>query len=340
MQFYRRLVSVALLVLLVSSAVAFGESVKLTFMTFGPDSLLDAYREAIEIFEAENPGVTIDFQPATGPVDLKDKALVAFAGGIGPDLIGGDDSVAYALIDGDCLLEVSELVANDPEIEQVRNSLLPGLWEMSLYSGKRYTIPMSVALADWYLNIDHFESSGLALPDEDWTWDDFLSLARRLVVYDGDKMVRGAYAVQANALHEILPWMIQAGGLPFDDWAAPTKATFSSPEVTEAMQFLYDLRWEYGVAPKPWELTGGTITMFMLGEVSMLTHWPARVGQFAREGVGILQVDCPSCSPVQGAVCHRCGGRCQDWRSNEAPRGGLGVLEIPGTPRYPADPRP
>lgn len=248
--------------------------------------------------------------------------------------------MAYALIDADCLLEVSELVANDPEIEQVRNSLLPGLWEMSLYSGKRYTIPMSVALADWYLNIDHFESSGLALPDEDWTWDDFLSLARRLVVYDGDKMVRGAYAVQANALHEILPWMIQAGGLPFDDWAAPTKATFSSPEVTEAMQFLYDLRWEYGVAPKPWELTGGTITMFMLGEVSMLTHWPARVGQFAREGVGILQVDCPSCSPVQGAVCHRCGGRCQDWRSNEVPRGGLGVLEIPGTPRYPADPRP
>ena len=141
MQFYRRLVSVALLVLLVSSAVAFGESVKLTFMTFGPDSLLDAYREAVEIFEAENPGVTIEFQPATGPVDLKDKALVAFAGGIGPDLIGGDDSVAYALIDADCLLEVSELVANDPEIEQVRNSLLPGLWEMSLTAGNGTPFP-------------------------------------------------------------------------------------------------------------------------------------------------------------------------------------------------------
>ncbi|MDD2630148.1 MAG: sugar ABC transporter substrate-binding protein [Limnochordia bacterium] len=282
MKFHWRVIIVALFIPLMLSSLAIGEKVHLTFMTFGPDSLIAGFQQVIEGFEEENPGVSIELQPATGPTDLRDKALVAFAGGVGPDLIGGDDAVAYALMAADGLLELSDLIESDPHIGQIEDSLLPGLWEMATYGGKRFTIPMGVALEDWYINVDHFHTSGLALPTEDWNWDQFLHVAKRLTMYDGSEIVRAGYVLEVHALHEILPWIIQAGGLPFDDWSNPTESLFSTPQVREALRFLYDLRWEHAVVPRPGELPGGSVNIFMQDKVSMLTHWPARVGQFAR----------------------------------------------------------
>ena len=112
--------------------------------------------------------------------------------------------------------------------------------------GKTYYLPdVYNPMCVWY-NVEMFQKAGVDEPDDSWTWDDFLAIARKIVK-------PGVYAMYAQPTYftGIMPWVLTNGGNVLNsDWS---KSTVTDPTVVEAMAFMRQMVAE-GISPAP----GGT----------------------------------------------------------------------------------
>ena len=109
--------------------------------------------------------------------------------------------------------------------------------------GKTYYLPdVYNPMCIWY-NIDMLQKAGVDEPDDTWTWDDFLKIARKIA----KPGVYGMYA-QAAYFTGIMPWVLSNGGNVLNaDWS---QSTVTDPAVVEAMAFMRQLVSE-GISPAP-----------------------------------------------------------------------------------------
>jgi multiple sugar transport system substrate-binding protein len=101
----------------------------------------------------------------------------------------------------------------------------------------------------WY-NVDMFHQAGVNEPDDTWTWDDFLAIAKKIAK-------PGVYGFRAEAAYftGIMPWVLSNGGNVLNsNW---TKSTVTDPAVVEALSFMRSLVAQ-GISPAP----GGTFDPF------------------------------------------------------------------------------
>jgi multiple sugar transport system substrate-binding protein len=135
--------------------------------------------------------------------------------------------------------------------------------------GKTYYLPsggMNTMCA--WVNKDVFKKAGLALPTDDWTWDDFLKAGRTIKKKTGAFM----FPVTAEYFVGIMPWLTTNGASTMNtDW---TKATCDTPHAIEAASFARQLVVEK-LSPPP----GGTFDRFALGVADKLAvfgggRWP------------------------------------------------------------------
>lgn len=273
---------ICLVISLLANGLVSAEKVKLVLMHNGPDEMINAQNKVIEMFEAEYPNIDIEFI-RTGSGEHNAKMLTMFAAGVGPDLfsIAPDELITKGHI-----MEISSLLDKDPEAQKIVDRLLPGVWEMSAYPGnKRYYIPNGAVITTMFLNLDHFDEVGVPRPGASWTWEEFRTAARRFTRDKAQGGIRfGFIGDLESQLQGMLPWIFQAGGQPFDNWYRPTTSRFNQTNVVEALQFIYDMRWRDNSIPQQSQTTQGwSPNMFFNGEVSMLHHNPARIGQLAQQ---------------------------------------------------------
>jgi multiple sugar transport system substrate-binding protein len=116
--------------------------------------------------------------------------------------------------------------------------------------GKTYYLPdVYNPMCIWY-NVDMFHQAGVDEPDDSWTWDDFLAIAKKV-------SKPGVYGFRAEAAYftGIMPWVLTNGGnILNSDW---TKSTVTDPAVVEALSFMRSLVAQ-GISPAP----GGTFDPF------------------------------------------------------------------------------
>src|SRR5690606_8295701 len=117
----------ALLSLLIASAVM-AEDVTLVFQYRGGGLRTEAALAWIAEFEAENPGIRVEFLPA--PSGYTDRTLVAWASGTGPDVteVFGDWGQAYAR--AGVLLDLRPYVERDFTQEDILD-FWPIAWQTS-----------------------------------------------------------------------------------------------------------------------------------------------------------------------------------------------------------------
>jgi len=111
---------------------------------------------------------------------------------------------------------------------------------------------LPVDIAGWaiYYNRGIFDKAGLAYPDESWTWNTFLDVARKLTKdLDGDGRIDqyGAYVKVKMGVIELLAGQSGATILNKDN----SRCTFNTPEGRAVIQLLYDLIVKYKVVPPP-----------------------------------------------------------------------------------------
>lgn len=254
--------------------------VKITWLVHDHVTQLNAWRGIIDAYEAENPNVTVELVvgPGTAGGAYDEHMALLAASGILPDVIY---LASPGLIASGNILELSDLIASDPEFPALSESWVPGIWEHSAHGTERYVIPIAVAFLTTYINPQHFAEAGLVLPDDNWTWAEFVESAKRLTLEGPDGVERwGIERIQGLNLlmqPEVVPFVYQAGGRFFDNHYSPTESRFTDRNVIEGLEFIHDLRWEHHVTPRP----GDPHKTFISQGASMRIHFPARIAQFA-----------------------------------------------------------
>ena len=121
--------------------------------------------------------------------------------------------------------------------------------------GNLMAIPHYVNSLIVVYNKDLMNTLGEEYPQDSWTWDDFLTLARRITTGAGSQKQFGVATVP-RGFNPNTPWIWMAGGSTYDDEENPTKSTMSSIETRAGLQWRADLYHKHQVVPRPGEVEG------------------------------------------------------------------------------------
>lgn len=203
-----------------------------------------------------------------------EKALTLAAAGMAPDVMFVEVGNFKAFVDKGLLVDLTDLIKDDPDKDFNIKDYYPEVIDRFTVNGRLYVVPRDIApICVIYYNKKLFNEAGLPYPKDDWTWDDFLKTAQKLVKKDAS----GRF-VQYGFLDEWTiwdAWVYSNGGAVVDNVKNPTKCVLDTPEAIEGVQFRADLSGKYGVAPSPsliaTEQQGvqGTASLFMSGKVAM-----------------------------------------------------------------------
>ena len=214
----------------------------------------------IEVFEAENPGIEIEYTTADFGSYFT-KLQTDFAAGNPPDVfeLNYENFVTFAsrdtLLDIGAYLGASEAIGAD--------TFYPAALDAFAYDGVQYGLPITFSTVLLFYNEDMFDAAGLSYPDESWTWDDVLQAAQALT--DPARRVWGIY--QPVQFWEFYKAAAQAGG----GLAVTPTVQIDTPENREAAHYLVDKVRVSGVMPTDADMSGlGDVDMFLSGQLGMI----------------------------------------------------------------------
>lgn len=156
------------------AAPADGEDVTLRFSWWGNEQRAEITNQAVDAFEAANPGITVQ----TESVDFNgyfDRLSTSVAAGDEPDVITMGGAYPREYGDRGVLLDL-ETVAEHLDLSVLdEGALANGNF------GAQYGVPTGVNTFGLIINPAIFEQAGVELPDDEtWTWDDFTRIATEI----------------------------------------------------------------------------------------------------------------------------------------------------------------
>ncbi len=253
----------ALAVQLVLPVAHAQQQTTITYYTFSaaPDHLKDL-NQAIAAFHQVHPNINVEVQTAPF-ADYFTKLQTMVAGGTAPDVfeLNYENFVSYA--SSGTLADLGALAADDPSYDP--NIFYPRAREAFALNGVQYGLPATFSDVLLFYNQDLFDRAGLAYPRADWTWSDELTAAQALT--DRSKGVWGDY--EPIQFWEFYKVIAQNDGSFFN--ADKTAVTLNSPQNVQALSFLQDKIYRYGVMPTDAQMGGlSDGDLFKAGKLAML----------------------------------------------------------------------
>lgn len=259
-------------------------------------------RAIADKFEEENPGIKVEIE-LTPYKDYFTNLETSATGGSAPDVfwMNAPHVTEYArggmLLSLDDKIESSETVSKEDFPESLINLYtIDDTW---------YGMPKGFdTVAVWY-NKEIFDNAGVAYPTDDWTWDDFVSIAEQLT--DAEKGIYGA-AVQ---LDEQAGWYntigLFGGHVISDDRKS---SGFDDPNTIAGIQCWKDLI-DKGVSPSYAQITDtSSNTMFESGTLAMQWNGSWAVSEYMgideiKDKIDVVSV--PSVNDAKSCVIHGLG---------------------------------
>ena len=210
-----------------------------------------ARRGTIELFEKLNPDIRVVIDPGNAGVE---KVIVQCKGGVGPDIF--NVYTWWHLLD---YTRTGVLLPLDEYADQY--GFGPGktfpqmLEEISVrkfnprteqYERTLHTVPGNVNANVIFFHKSMFDEIGESYPSGEWTWDECLETAKKLVRRDHrGRIVR--YGIGTFEMMDATEMIWQFGGELFDPTL--TYCVIDSPEAIEAITFLHRMIIEEEVMP-------------------------------------------------------------------------------------------
>ncbi|MDR2111298.1 MAG: extracellular solute-binding protein [Spirochaetaceae bacterium] len=192
--------------------------ITLTFWTHEDPNRTRIEERYIKEFEAENPNIKIErvTQSSTKIIEL---VQTAFAANQGPDIFNLSIEDEYAYITNGRVAPVNYQAAGYKNKADLLNAYAEGFLDPVTVGGNIYGLPLE--LTNWciYVNKKVFRSAGLD-PDKDYpkTWEDMVTVSEKLVIRDGDILVRRGFDFRyPYYLVAFVPMVEQLGGKLISD---------------------------------------------------------------------------------------------------------------------------
>jgi multiple sugar transport system substrate-binding protein len=210
-----------------------------------------ARRATVALFNELNPDLHVTLDPTNTGLG---KVIVQCKGGIGPDLFtsfGRWQFVDY--VRTGVMLPLNEYAEEygfglDKTWPCVADEISEIVIDPETGEKKRiqYSFPANVNANVIFFNKRIFDEESIPHPKGEWTWQEFLEVARKVrVINENGKVER--YALQAFEFPECTELLWQFGAGYFDETL--TYCTLDSPEAIEAMTFLHQMTFKEKIMP-------------------------------------------------------------------------------------------
>lgn len=247
------------------------EPATVSFAVFGDPAEKAAYEALVTGFQEAHPEITIELQHTPGQGDYRTKLAADYAAGIPPDIAllnhrrMGTFAANGQLEPLTPYMDASEVISTDDFYPIAIDAFR---WQENLYC-----IPQNVSSLVVYYNTDLFDAAGVAYPEDDWTWDDFITTAKALTQDTDADGVVDQYGLGGEvSIFRTVPFVVQNQGVVVDNVDNPTRLTLNRQVSLEALQWIVDWRLVHGIVPDREEeaamdsesrFIGGTTAMFL-----------------------------------------------------------------------------
>lgn len=218
------------------------------------------YQPLVDQFHAKGGPVKIDMiegDPGGGAVNAQAKLITLVAAGTPPDVFW---THAYIMPN---IIKLNLLADAMPYAKQDREFKLDNYFEAPLKDylrdGKLYGLPREATTTIMILNKELFTKNGVPLPNENWTWDDYVKSATALTKGDGPSKTWGAagWGGQGGSIVYPIIRAWQEGGDMVD--SARAKFTLHQSPAVDAIQQVVDLVTKQRVHPWGSDFPGNNI---------------------------------------------------------------------------------
>lgn len=255
------------------TAVPTKAPVTLDFLAWGDSADIPAWDKLVEAYKKVAPHATINVTAVAEPnANFYPKLQTAIAGGAPPHVASFQGWEWQTYADQDVLAAIDDFVAANPYFKDVYPEGVAGIEGTTVRNGKRYLIPLQRAAMLMFYAKKPFDEAGIPYPTDDWTFEEFLEIARKLTSTSGDTK---RFGIQANGgWFRDIGWIRGTGKQEFDQLYDPRKSTFNQPEIVDIVQKIAS-DWYYvdKIAPTPADLSGGANTI-QTGNTAMKYEGP------------------------------------------------------------------
>lgn len=234
--------SLSSLALILSAGMVFAQGANIRWAFWGSEARIKRSQTAIDIFQASNPGFTINPEVSGGAGDHFIKVDTQIAGGAGPDIIQMGGNIGDYVKKG-ILLPLDKYAGKTLNTAVIDKSAL----ESGNINGRLYGISTGVTMPALVYNKSLIERIGCPLPKVSMTYPEFRSYLKTLK----DKLPNGAFPMQDIGA-------LSSNSTPFGYWTgyngtriyvAETNSTeLKAVDVQKYLELFADYR-ENGLVP-------------------------------------------------------------------------------------------
>src|SRR6516165_4449905 len=229
------------------------------------NSLVERFNQSQRDF-----AVAIEYVPQA---QARQKLISAITGGSPPDLCQAWDNW-IGQFNG--MGAVEDITARAKAWKHYAD-VVPTAWQTVSLNNQIISLPLAVTLDGVYYRTDRLKELGLKAPSPDWTWDEFLSLAKAFTRTDKNQYGYGMRGSGTWALLYPSEFAYANGAEVLRDG----KVVINSTEAIDALSWYLDLALKHKVTP-PSAATDGFVEIvetFGRGVTSMSQHNSGSVGQ-------------------------------------------------------------
>jgi multiple sugar transport system substrate-binding protein len=229
---------------------------KLLIMSRADQSIHDLFKAQVAAFQQENPAiqVEIDHQEQNA---WQDKFKTMVVSGTPLDSAFVNDGTAVPFARDGLTEDLEPYFAKQKDFKEA--DFAEGTWFAMKYKGKRYGIPWDSGAYAFYYNMDMLDAAGIPYPDpkKRITWDELLTMARRLTIDANGRRAAESGFDPANVKQVGLGINLSWGLAHFvhsnggEMLSADGKVLLDQPAAIEAIQFVADLGTKHFVRQAP-----------------------------------------------------------------------------------------
>jgi multiple sugar transport system substrate-binding protein len=271
----KKLIACVLIVVL-SMAVVFGggqaeskqeETVTLKVLNWGNVAEEKLAQESIDAFMQDHPNVVVEQTcvPVVEWTDYITKWSTMITSGNAPDLVCIAFECSQMAQENNLVKPLNAVIDQDQDLANMVSEYTPAILSGISDGDTIYGLPTGTQTMVMYYNKNMFDAAGISYPTDDWTWDEFLDISRKLTSKD-------VYGFGLSSSYfQLVPWWVSNNtNLIASDNFTPT---INNPKMVEAVTYLNKFV-EEGLTPDP--ISSDVYTMFSQGKLAMVGagRWP------------------------------------------------------------------
>jgi multiple sugar transport system substrate-binding protein len=218
------------------------------------DDVIAAFNEAYPCIQASD-------------VDLpEDRAvrLNEISAGTAPDLVAFDSSDLPRVYLMDALMDLTPLYEADADFDP-DEEFYASVWKTGWVQGVPVAIAKDYSVSAFYVNSDLFEQAGIDIPEEGWTYDEYVQIAQQLTLdangnnatspdFDPENVVQWGssspyWGGDTGWWRGFQSFLYSFGAHTISDDGTTTAGYINSPEAVAAWEWYRDLVHKSGAAP-------------------------------------------------------------------------------------------